>query len=112
MIYLLLFVFISCTPEPPIYTIEDTTPTIESEVVEDVEITLQGVYKRSIGSQYEVYDFSEQLTISVESSDKVEIIFVSPYTFDDINIIIDGSMYPYELSVDKIVICGYTYYRF
>ena len=107
MMWLLLFLFMSCK----IDTIDDMQePLIQYETISQ-EIKLEGVYKRAIGSQYEVYDFSEQFIISIESDNKVEIIFTSDYTFDEVNIIIDNSLYPHELYADKIIICGYTYMR-
>lgn len=109
--WLLLFLFVSCTPEPSQAVIEAPTETIQSEVIESVEVTLKGVYKRSIGSQYEVYEIDDMLTISIEEDDKSDIIFVSDYTFNDVSIIIDSVEYPYELYSDKIIICGYTYIR-
>ena len=107
MYIILLFLIMSCK----IDTIDDIqAPLIQGEIISQ-EIVLEGIYKRSIGSQYEVYDFSEQLIISIESDNKMEIIFTADYTFDEVNIIIDNSLYPYELYADKIIICGYTYMR-
>lgn len=110
--YLLPLLLLSCT-------IEEATP-IELPEVETVEITdegidivytLHGVYRRSIGSQYEVYDIGTQFVIYIQTGEELKEIYRQDFTFTDSEIIINGEAFSYELAPDKITICGYDYYR-
>ena len=108
---LLPLLLLSCR----IDTIPEVTPIPEvstEAVTQAQETTLQGTYKRSIGSQFEVYEISEQLIVYIQTGDTMDKIFQADYSYTETDIIIDNNLYPYELSFDKIVICGYTYYRF
>ena len=99
----------SCTVEP---INEPDTPIIQEVVADVQETTLQGTYRRSIGSQFEVYEVADMLRVYIQTNDSMDKIFEAEYSYTETDIIIDGNVYPYEISVDSVVICGYTYYRF
>lgn len=108
--YLLPLLLLSCT-------LEEVEPeAIPEEVVAVIDepiqqASLQGVYKRSIGSQYEVYDIGTQFVIYIQTGEELREIYRQDYTYTDSEIIIQGEAFSYELSPDKITICGYDYYR-
>lgn len=108
--YLLPLLLLSCTIEEaePAETIE--TKEITAEVITE-EPALHGVYRRSIGSQYEVYDIGSQFVIYIQTGDDLREIYRQDYTYTEDEIIIQGEAFSYELSPDKITICGYDYFR-
>lgn len=107
---ILIFLLMSCRIDtiPEVDTIVETIPEVAAEAQ---ETTLHGTYRRAIGSQYEVYEFSDQLTTFIETDGIRTVNGVYDYTYDEDNIFIGADVFPYILEVDKIVICGYTYYR-
>jgi hypothetical protein len=110
--YLLPLLLLSCTLEEvtPIEITEPETIEITEEVI-DVVYTLHGVYRRSIGSQYEVYDIGSQFVIYIQTGEDLREIYRQDFTYTEDEIIINGEAFSYELSPDKITICGYDYYR-
>ena len=111
--YLLLpLLLLSCTLEEvtPIEIAEPETIEITEEVI-DIVYTLHGVYRRSIGSQYEVYDIGKQFVIYIQTGEDYKEIYRQDFTYTEDEIIINGEAFSYELSPDKITICGYDYYR-
>lgn len=108
--YLLPLLLLSCTlEEVEPETIPEEVVTVIDEPIQ--QAILQGVYKRSIGSQFEVYEITDKLTVYIETDGIQKQIFQADYTYSDTDIIINGVCYPYILEVDKITICGYTYYK-
>lgn len=109
--YLLPLLLLSCTieqaePVEAVQTEEITTPEVINETY-----TLQGIYRRSIGSQYEVYDIGSQFVIYIQTGDNLQEIYRQDYTYTEDEIIIQGEAFSYVLTPDKITICGYDYYR-
>lgn len=110
MIYLLLFLLVSCKIEETEPNVQETPIVVHEETICQ-EIVLEGTYKRQIGSQFEVYEIGDKLSVYIQTSDSYNKIFEADYSYTETYIIIDGNLYPYELFSDKIVICGYIYYR-
>ena len=110
--YLLPLLLLSCTidqaePAEAEQQIEEiTTPEVINEVY-----TLQGIYRRSIGSQWEVYHIGEQFIIYIQTGDSLKEIYREDYTYTETKIIINKEAFEYIVYPDKIVICGYEYYR-
>lgn len=102
----------SCTADIPIEPITVTEVIQNTPEGINADYTLEGIYRRSIGSQWEVSEIAEQLTVYIQTGDSRDKIFQADYSYSKTDIIIDGCLYPYELDIEKIVICGYTYYRF
>lgn len=110
--YLLPLLLLSCTIEEatPIELPEVETAGITEEGT-DIVYTLHGVYRRSIGSQYEVYDIGSQFVIYIQTGEDLREIYRADYTYTDSEIIIRNDRFEYILYIDRIEICGYTYYR-
>ena len=118
MLYLLFIMLIGCKEVdiPEIPETEITEPTVESDtdiLTEPVEVvyTIHGVYYRYLGSITEVYDISDKFYIYILSGIEKRLIFEASYEYTDTDIIIDNNLFDYLLYPDKIVICGYSYYR-
>lgn len=108
--YLLLFLLVSCKIEETEPYVQETPVVVQEETISQ-ELVLEGTYKRQIGSQYEVYEIGDKLSVYIQTADSYNKIFESDYSYTETDIIIDGNLYPYELFTDRIVICGYIYYR-
>ena len=101
--YLLPFLLLSCTIEEatPIELPEVETAEITEEAI-DIVYTLHGVYRRSIGSQFVIY---------IQTGEDLREIYRADYTYTDSEIIIGNDRFEYILYIDRIEICGYTYWR-
>ena len=110
--YLLPLLLLSCTLEEvePVELPEVETIEITEEGI-DIVYTLHGIYRRSIGSQYEVYDIGKQFVIYIQTGDDYREIYRADYTYTDSEIIIGSDRFGYILYIDRVEICGYTYYR-
>jgi len=114
--FILIFIIaLSCTLEEaetpdPVEIIEITE--LEVAICDLIEYTIHGVYSRSLGSMDEVYYIGDQLVICIiNGSNSSKEIYRSDYIYTDTDIIIDGQLFDYVLYQDRIVICGYVYYR-
>lgn len=110
--YLLPLLLLSCTIDQaePVEIEQQIEEITTPEVIEEA-YTLQGIYRRSIGSQWEVYHIGEQFIIYIQTGDSLEEIFREDYTYTETKIIINKEAFEYIVYPDKIVICGYEYFR-
>ena len=110
--YLLPLLLLSCTidqaePAEAEQQIEEiTTPEVVDEVY-----TLQGIYRRSIGSQWEVYHICDEFIIYIQTGDSLAEIFRGGYSYNDKLLFVNGASFVYSVHPDKIIIEGYEYFR-
>ena len=62
---------------------------------------MHGVYRRSIGSQYEVYDIGTQFVIYIQTGEDLREIYRADYTYTDSEIIIGNDRFEYILYIDR-----------